>query len=364
MKIDDVKTYPVTMDRDEVFKIATGSSLAAENVHVKISAENYEGWGNASPNSVTEETTDSILKSLNIMKKKVTSKELDIEKIWKEMTEIFPKDPAAVAGLDIALNDLKGKLEDKPVCGLYGGERTGVLTDRTISIWPYQETVDHAKRYVEQGFKALKMKIGLDLFEDIRRVRAVREEVGDSIRIWVDANQGYKVEEAITLCEKLADLDVELIEQPVNKDDLDGLKRVTHESAIPIMADEAVKDHNMAEKICSEEIADMVNIKLMKCGGITGGRKIIEVLEEYGVDAMVGCMGEDVPAIAAGTHLHLTSSRITHADLDSHFMLPDRIAGGLDFKEGYLYVSEKPGLGIDVFKDKLERYRLDVEVVD
>lgn len=361
MKIDDMEIIPIAIDRDEVFRISTGSELTAENVLVKVTSSDHVGWCNSTPNGVTDETTESILKALNIMKKEIVGKDIDIEETWSKFHEEHKNDPAALAGLDMALYDLKGKIEGKRVFELFDGREEGVLTDRTIGLMTVSEAREHAQEFMEQGFKAIKIKVGLGLLEDIRRVSAVREEVGEDIDIWVDANQAYKPEEAITFAEKMEALGIEFIEQPVHVDDLEGLKKVTQESNIPIMADETIKDHKMAEKICEEGIADMVNIKLMKCGGITGGRKIVEVIEEHGVDAMIGCMGETTPSIAGGTHFNLSSENIKYADLDSRFMLSDNIATGLDFKDGLLHVSKKTGLGIDIDKQKVDKYLMDLE---
>ncbi len=360
MKIDEMQIIPISIDRSEIFKIATGARLAAENVIVRLRSGDVEGWGNGTPNSVTGETTESILSTLGRMEEHALGVEVLLEELWDELSAAFPKSPSALAGLDIAIRDLKGKLEGKR---LFDGITKGVLTDRTIGIMSYEESIEHALEYKEKGFKALKIKIGLDIMEDINRIRGVRETVGPDIRLWVDANQGYSVQEAISLCDKLAEYDIEFIEQPVKEDDLEGLKRVTAESEIPIMADETMKDHVMAEKVCTEEIADMVNIKLMKCGGFTGGRKIVEVIEGYGVDAMVGCMGEVIPSIAAGTQLALSSQRIKYADLDSHFMLSDSVFSGLEFTDGRLWLGAGPGLGVGVKMDKIEKYKMDLEVV-
>ncbi len=362
MKIDDIQIIPISIDRSEVFKIATGASLAAENVLVRVKSGDIVGWGNGTPNSVTGETTESILSALVRMKEHVLDRKIVIEDIWDELSAAFPRDPSALAGLDIALYDLYGRSEGKKVHKLFNGDNNGVLTDRTIGIMSYEESVEHAAEYIEQGFKALKIKIGLDLIQDIKRIQGVRETVGPDIAIWVDANQGYGVEEAITLCDKLVEYDIEFIEQPVKEDDLRGLKKVTDASDIPIMADETIKDHMMAEKICTEELADTVNIKLMKCGGFTGGRKIVDVIDNYGVDAMVGCMGEVIPSIAAGTNLALSSRRIKYADLDSHFMLSDNAFTGLEFKDGKLWLGDTPGLGIEAIMDKIEKYKMDLEV--
>ncbi len=359
--VDRVDIFPVAIDRDEVFRISTGSSLTAENVLVRIKSGNEEGWGNSSANSVTDETVESILKALNVMRTEIENSTIDIEENWKKMREKLPDDPAALAGLDIALYDLAGKLRGEKVYEMFQGVKDGISTDRTIGLMTESETREHAKEFMKRGFKAIKIKIGLGLMEDIRRIRAVREEGGEELKIWVDANQAFTPEESITLCQKIADLDIKFVEQPVKVNDLEGLKKVTSQTDIPIMADETVKGPEMAEKICVEGLADMINIKLAKCGGLTGGRKIIDIMEEYDVEGMVGCMGETSVSIAAGAHLFNSSSKLKYADLDSHFMLSDNIATGLDFKDGKLWISKENGLGMKVNEKKVEKYSMDIE---
>lgn len=359
--VESVETYPIAIDRDEVFKISTGSSLTAENVLVKISSKGEEGWGNSSANSVTQESVESMLKAVKVMRSEMEGKKVDLEENWSAMREKLPKDPSALAGVDIALYDLAGKSSGERVYEMFDGVHEGIMTDRTIGLMTDKETREHARKFIDQGFKAIKVKIGLGLMEDVRRIKAVREEGGPELKIWVDANQAFTPEESITLCQKIADLDVKFVEQPVRVDDLEGLKKVTSETSIPMMADETVKDPEMAERICTEGLADMINIKLAKCGGLTGGRKIVEIMEDHGVTGMVGCMGETSVSIAAGAHLFNSTPNLKYADLDSHFMLSDNIASGLDFKGGELWISDENGLGMRVHEDKVKKYLMDLE---
>ncbi len=357
MKIENIELYPVEIENVEEFKIATGTSLMTENVVIKVEGEGKTGWGNGAANGVTEETNESIMNCLVPWKKKLIDKEIKIEEVWSDFRKENPGDPSALAGLDTALHDLYGKIEGKRVFELYdGGKEEGVFTDRTIGIMDEQETVEHAQDYVEQGFKAIKIKVGLDMESDIERIKAVRETVGKNIKIWVDANQGYSVEEAKEFCESIKRYDIEFVEQPVDEKDLKGLKEVTADTDLPIVADEAMKDHESAEKICSGEMADMVNIKLMKCGGLTGGRKIVDVIEDYGVDAMVGCMLEMEPSLGAAAHLFESSENIKYADLDGHLLLPDGLSRGLIFEKGRLWTSDEPGIGVEVMMEKLKKY--------
>ncbi len=357
MKIENIELYPVEIENEEEFKIATGTSFTTENVVIKIESEGKIGWGNGASNGVTEETNESIMRCLKPWKEKLIDKDISIEDIWSDFRKEHPGDPSALAGLDTALHDLHGKIEGKRVFELYDGyEEEGVLTDRTIGIMDERETVEHAEDYIEQGFKAIKIKVGLDMESDIERIKAVRETVGSDIKIWVDANQGYSVEEAKEFCGRIKGSDIEFVEQPVDEEDLEGLKEVTKDTDLPIVADEAMKDHESAEEICSNEMADMVNIKLMKCGGLTGGRKIVDVIEDHGVDAMVGCMLEMEPSLGAAVHLFESSDNIKYADLDGHLLLPDGLSRGLVFEDGRLWTSDEPGIGVEVVMGKLEQY--------
>jgi len=357
MKIENIELFPVEIENEEEFKIATGTSFTTENVVIKVEAEGRTGWGNGAANGVTEETNESIMRCLKPWEEKLIGQKIRIEDVWCDFRSENPGDPAALAGLDTAFHDLYGKIKGKRVFELFGGgKESGVMTDRTIGIMDKKETVEHAEDYIKQGFKAIKIKVGLDMESDIDRIRAVREIVGSDVKIWVDANQGYSVEEAKEFCESIKEYDIEFVEQPVDEKDLEGLKEVTGDTELPIVADEAMKDHESAEKICSNEMADMVNIKLMKCGGLTGGRKIVEVIEDYGVNAMVGCMLEMEPSLGAAVHLFESSENIRYADLDGHLLLPDGLSRGLTFENGRLWTLNEPGIGVEVMMDKLEQY--------
>jgi len=346
----------VEIENVEEFKIATGTSYTTENLVVKVKSGGKVGWGSGAANGVTEETNESMLKCLKKFKDRLVGKEVEIEEVWSEFREEYPDDPSALAGLDIALHDLKGKLEGKRIFEMYGGREEGVLTDKTIGIMDKEDTVEHAEDIIDEGFKAIKIKVGLEMEKDIERIRAVRETVGPRVLIWVDANQGYTVEEAKHFCDEIDGLNIEFIEQPVAEEDLEGMKEVAEYTDQTIAADEAMKDHISAEKISSKGMADMVNIKLMKCGGLTGGRKIVEVLDDHGVEAMVGCMLEIEQSLSAAVHLFNSSDKIKYADLDGHFLLPEDVCKGFYFEEGKLWTSARSGLGVEPIVNNLDKY--------
>lgn len=339
--------------RTSTFRIATGSTDVEENIIVKIKSEKEFGVGNANPTNITHETRESIEKFLaQVPKKIIGTDEEDLEKLHKRLDGIAEGNTAAKAAVDIAMFDLLSKREGKPLYAYLGGSRNKMMTDMTIGIESKETTVQKALKHTKSGFKALKIKVGLELEEDIKRIEAVRDAVGPSIEIRVDANQGYSVDQAIKFCETMQTLGVALVEQPVKAEDLVGLRTVTETVEIPVMADECVKSVLDARRIAREGIADLINIKLMKSAGIHEAYMINRLAEATDIGTMVGCMGEIQVSVAAGLHFALSSENVMFADLDSHFNIVDDPSSGLRFEEGCLIVPDKPGLGISTPLDE------------
>ncbi|UCG68636.1 MAG: dipeptide epimerase [Thermoplasmata archaeon] len=349
MKIEKIEYIHVESKRKEPFVIATGSSNVAHNIIVKLYAGEYCGIGNACPNSVTKETRDTVLMALNIFSDELVEEDAsNIDAINMKMDSILEKNPSAKAGIDLALYDLHGKVKDLPVYELLGQKKEKMLTDMTIGIMSKEDAVEHALHYKDQGFRALKIKIGLDKIKDVEVVKSVRETVGDDIIIRVDANQGYDVKTAIEVLKKIEPYRIEQVEQPVKWDDLKGLGEVRRNSPIPITADEAVKTKEDAHKIIENDCADKINIKLMKCGGLTKALEINKIAEDNGMETMIGCMSENRVSITAGLHFTLSQKNVRYADLDSHFsLINDRTRGGFVFEDGFLVPLNKPGFGVD-----------------
>jgi len=351
--IDSLEFKTFVNKRSSTFKIATGSSDAEENVIVKVKSGDEFGVGNANPTNVTHETRASIEDFLAKAQKKVIgTDECDLLKLHQRLDSVALGNTAAKAGIDIAIFDLLSRREQKPLFEFLGGCKDRMLTDMTIGIESKEISVKKAVQHHKAGFRALKIKVGLDLNEDIKRVSAVREAVGPKVELRVDANQGYSVEEAISFSEAMMSLDVVFIEQPVDAADLPGLRRVTEESEVPIMADECVMSSADARRIAREGIADMINIKLMKSAGVSDAVMINRLAGATDIKTMVGCMGEIQVSIAAGLHFALSSENVVYADLDSHFNILDDPSSGLKFEDGCLIAPKKPGLGISTPLDE------------
>ena len=345
--IDSIEFKTYVNRRINTFTIATGSSDSEENVIVKLVSGDEFGVGSANPTKVTQETRESIESFLSKASKKITgTDETDISRLHQRLDSIAEGNTAAKAAVDIAVFDLLSKREGKPLYEYLGGTRDRILTDMTLGIDSKETTVKKALKHYKAGFRALKIKVGLDLEEDIKRVAAVREAVGPRVELRVDANQGYSVEQAIEFCMAMNSYDVVVVEQPVSASDYAGFKRVTEASPVPTMADECVKSVLDARKVAREGIAEMINIKLMKSAGIHDACIINRLAEATDIGTMVGCMGELQVGIAAGLHFALSSDNVLLADLDSHFNIIDDPSSGLAFEDGHLIAQKKPGLGI------------------
>ena len=345
--INSIQFKTFVNKRSSTFTIATGSSDSEENVIVKIVCGDEFGVGSANPTKITQETRESIETFLTKASKKIVeTDETDLSKLHQRLDSIAEGNTAAKAAVDIAVFDLLAKRDKKPLYQYLGGNRDRILTDMTLGIESKAVTVSKALKHYKAGFRALKIKVGLDMKEDISRVAAVREAVGPRVELRVDANQGYTVDQAIEFCNAINSYDVVVVEQPVAANDYAGFKRVTEASPIPTMADECVKSVLDARKVAREGIAEMINIKLMKSAGIYDASMINKLAEAADMGTMVGCMGEIQVGIAAGLHFALSSDNVLLADLDSHFNMIDDPSSGLTLEDGQLVTSKSPGLGV------------------
>ncbi|MBS7632450.1 dipeptide epimerase [Candidatus Bathyarchaeota archaeon] len=352
MGIQQIEVYTAAMRYEEPFTIAAGTSTKTCNVIVRVLTD-YEiyGWGEASPSKrVTGETTETVIEALDKICPKLIGKcPLRIESDVEIMDQVISGNPAAKAAIDIALHDVLGKTARKPLFRILGGYRTEVLTDITLGIKSPKEMAQNAKKALDKGFKALKIKVGVDVDEDVERIRLVREVAGNDIQLRVDANQGWTPKQAMEALNKISRYNIQLAEQPVPSEDIEGLKNVKKNSPVPIMADESVHTPADALRLVREGAVDMMNIKLMKCGGILKAKKIAAVAEAAGMPCMIGCMSESSIGIAAATHLAGAVKNIQYADLDSDILLKDKITteGGVPLVNSVRKFTNGHGLGIE-----------------
>jgi L-alanine-DL-glutamate epimerase-like enolase superfamily enzyme len=262
---------------------------------------------------------------------------------------------AAKAGVDMALYDILSQRAGLPLYRFLGGSNPQVQTDMTITIDSTQVMAARAKSFAEKGFRVLKIKAGLDPAEDVEHLRAVREAVGPEVELRIDANQGWNEKTTLWALEKMADLGIVEVEQPLPFWNLEGMRFVRERITQPLMLDESVHSPVDALKAVKAGAGDIINIKLMKCGGIYKAQKINAIAEAAGLSCMVGCMTETRISITAGAHLASALPNIKLADLDGFLEIKDEgcARGGFTRKGDILTLGSEPGLGVNVDFDAL-----------
>jgi L-alanine-DL-glutamate epimerase-like enolase superfamily enzyme len=354
MHITSLEAIPLELKLKEPFAIANETVDIGLNVFIKIETdEGITGWGCATPDSVTSETNETVMKAFNSVIKNllIGQDPTKIHLLNDLIDEKLKGNPSLKTGINIGLYDILGKKAEMPLYKLLGGYKEKIETSVTIGINPVDVMVEKAKEFVSQGFTCLKVKVGMDPNQDIEAVLAIRDSVGKNIKIRLDANEGYNVEQAINVILTLENLDadIEMLEQPTPAKYLFALKEVTSQCPVPIMADETVLTLRDSLKLVKMEIADMINIKLMKIGGITNSIKANIFAEIAEIPVMIGCMNESMAAMAAGVHFACAFKNVQYADLDSALDFEkDFVRGGATYKDGFVIPSDKSGLGIEV----------------
>jgi L-alanine-DL-glutamate epimerase-like enolase superfamily enzyme len=293
---------------------------------------------------------------LELLKPHVIGRELSqYGSILDEVERMIPGNTSAKAALDIAMHDALARHAKLPLNALLGRTVSQLETTQTVGLEEVEETVKQTAALRKQDATRIKIKIGGKPETDVKRIRAVRDALGNNFSITVDANQGYTVRQAIETLRKLERYEIDFCEQPVHYRDIEGLAEVHRNSAIPIMADESVHSPQDALEVVRQNAADMVNIKLMKSAGIRGASKIAAIAEAAGLPCMVGCMIETKVAITAGCHFATSHSIVKYADLDGFTSLKvDPVKGGVELKGSNEKLLDGAGLALMVDEHLLQ----------
>jgi o-succinylbenzoate synthase len=258
---------------------------------------------------------------------------------------------AAKMAIDIALHDLSARRQNLSLVRHLGGSATSVETDVTLSAGPVDGLRDAATARVKDGFTTLKLKVGTDAAGDLARIAAVREAAGPSVTIRLDANQGWTPRDAVRVIHGLEDagLGIEFVEQPVAHWDLDGLAWVSERVETPIMADEAVFGVRDLVEVIRRRAADLVNVKLAKCGGLTHARTLLELARAHGMGTIIGSMMESPIGIGAAAALAAAYPTTAVSDLDAAWWLAaSPVQGGVRYEGSRIVLPDAAGLGIEL----------------
>jgi o-succinylbenzoate synthase len=355
MQIENIETYHMQIPLHTPFKTALRTVTVADTIIVKITSNNgITGWGEAPPTHViTGDSLASIQYAINDILKPVLLGEslVHYERVFEKIHTSLIGNTSAKAAVDMAIYDCIAQKANMPLTQFLGGYKEGIETDYTVSVNSPEQMAADALTYINNGFDVLKVKVGKDdINKDIARIQAIRKSIGNDVIIRLDANQGWKEEEAVKAIRKMEDLglDIELIEQPVKRHNIAGLKYVTDNTDTPIMADESVFSPVDARYVLEQEAADLINIKLMKSGGIHEAIKIVKLAQIYGVECMVGSMIETKLGITAAAHFAASQPNVTKYDFDAPLMLTaDSITGGISYHKNKISFGESLGLGVE-----------------
>jgi L-alanine-DL-glutamate epimerase-like enolase superfamily enzyme len=350
LKITGLETWRVEIPLREPYRIAYETVERCETVFVRVHTDGgATGVGCGTPDpAMTGETVPEVLDGLDAIAGSVLAGQDPLRPALHlaRLREPLRGRPATRAAVDLALHDLLGRVAGLPLWKLLGGYREAIVTSVTIGIVPLEETVQRAVDLADRGFRALKIKGGDDPESDAERVCAVRNAVGPELELRFDANQGYTVDEAVRFVELVRGARLELLEQPTPAGEPVLLGRVAAAVPLPVMADESLRSLLDAYRLAHGELADMLNVKLQKVGGLAEALRINAVARAAGLEAMVGCLDEPALGIAAGLAFALAVPNVTYADLDGHLDLSnDPTAGAVLLEDGVLRPTDRAGLG-------------------
>jgi L-Ala-D/L-Glu epimerase len=331
-----IDAKPVELKLTTPFRISRGVENTASNVIVQINHEDFTGYGEAAPDEYYGESQETVLACITTFAGNLGDDPFLHEDIMSHLDHLIHLNPSAKAAVDMALYDLVGKMLNVPVYKLLGlNAKQTPRTSFTLGI----DTPDNMakKALLARDYPILKVKVGTK--HDIDNLKAIRDVSSAAIR--VDANTGWTPKEAIKNINAFAPYNIEFVEQPSAARDLAGLKLIRENVPIPIIADESCVTVEDIPRIVG--CVDGINIKLMKCGGLSHALKMIHTARAHNLLVMIGCMIESSMAITAAAHL---TPLVDYADLDGNLLIDNDPYTGVTVEKGKLLLPAGPGLGV------------------
>ncbi len=331
-QIESIEAFRLDVPLLAPFAIASARLNHVNNVAIRVRLRNgAEGWGEVpSLYPVTAEDQDTALAAVRNVAPQLTGRDATA---WRSfapgLVAALPDLAATRAGIEMAVLDAVTTDWQIPLYEFFGGASDQLITDITIPICPPNEARSLAAGYSQQGFDVIKTKVGLDLSEDVARLAAIRD-VHPSCALVLDANEGYSADEALAFLAALRSEHIEpaLLEQPVAREDWDGLGRVTREGGVPVAADESCRSPQDALRVAQDELATVLNIKLVKCG-VVGALEIAAIAHTASLGLMIGGMVETRLAMGFAAHFAAGLGGFDWVDLDTPLLLAeDPVVGG------------------------------------
>ncbi len=359
-RIKDITVERVDLELTRPYVIAFKEVSKVENAIVTITLDNgVSGMGAANPSEqVVGENLVQAIKALEqaydggesswqgLVGRDIT----ELPELCSEIQQYLAFSPTARTALEVALYDCYGIWKKQPLVKLLNQQIEGLPTSITIGIMGVVDTLKEAQEYYERGFKHLKVKLGNDLEEDIERIIKLNDHFGNTVKIRVDANQGYSPSDTLRFYQETLPCNLELIEQPLPADQIEEMRQMPSEIRQILAADESLIGPEDADALIGNDPAcGIFNIKLMKCGGISPALAIAGKAQQNDLELMWGCNDESIISIAAALHTALACKSTRYLDLDGSLDLAsDVVSGGFSIENGLMRVTNNPGLGLIV----------------
>lgn len=368
MKIKDVKTIPLRVPLKNEIVSSLGSWKHRNGMFVLIETDtdltgigetwiNFPSWGQYERQATILEGIKPLLigedpENISALRNKINKK---LERIGLQWGAVGVMSQA-ISGIDIALWDLKGKLLGKPICELLGGKPYDVPIYAS-ALGPNNVEED-AKRYLDKGVKAFKLKIGIDKVTDKKNIKDLRKLIGDDNQLMVDANQAWTVEESLEMIEYLNEYNIYWLEEPIRADDFLGTKQVKNEGGIKVAVGENIYGYTAFKNILNMQAVDILQPDITKCGGISDMVPLCQMLPSWGVDWAPHFLSNGV-GLAATLQVMgaVPGGLILEYDHNYNEMRDECVTGLGEIRDGKLRVPEGPGLGVDLNWEAIERYR-------
>lgn len=353
MKIRSIITGQMTAPLLRPFKTALRTVTTLEEVVIGMQDEEGNcGWGSVVPTpAITGDSEEKIRADLTLLFDAIQGNTIADVWNWKESipsAEMLSK--TALCAVDVALHDLASRRANLPMWKWLGGKHTiRMMTNMTISVDVPDVMADCAEIAVRDGFQALKIKVGLDSELDKKRVLAIRGRVGEKIRLRLDANQGWTHKEADSLIPWFCEMcgPIEFIEQPVKASDLNAMISITRRSPVPVVADESAMTYEDALRVLDSGAAHALSVKLIKAGGVSEARRILDLAFDRRIPCLMSCMFEAGAGLQAAAHLASMHPSVHWVDLDSaEFLQELPYEGGIRFKGPKIAVGDSAGLDV------------------
>ncbi|UZR93665.1 dipeptide epimerase [Chondrinema litorale] len=338
-----LKIKKQTLQLKQTFTISRGSRTSVDNAIVLLSFNGFTGLGEATANPYYNITTDLIEQDLLALESFLADYQfINPEKLWQDVFPLLQANPFALCALDEAAHDLYGKINNQPLYKLWNLDYSKApLSNYTLGIDKIPEMINKIK---EMPWPVYKIKLGTA--HDLEIVKALRKETDAILR--VDANGGWTAEQCISFSKEFKNLGVEFIEQPLPAEEHEAMKEAFKYSELPLVADESCIVESDVPKC--KGLFHGVNIKLMKCGGITPARRMVKAARSLGMKVMVGCMTESSVGISSIAHI---APELDYVDMDGALLIKNDPASGIALDYGKIVYNELPGNGAALTADPI-----------